>query len=778
MEGKQKGEMCGIVGMDETARVAHVTQLRVRMEALAEELRVLIAAQPPKELLGYLYGQHLLGPAFSQAESERGEGADPRQIDDNQFVLEYVHAVLAATAPVATGRLDEAAAAKIFELARELRATALGYCIFSAAGTTSGAFGPSTRDVEFLAKFAWVSLRGNRYQVLEEEFYHYALAPHDAALQRVYGTSAAQIAAGFQLIADTARTGHMRAAEAMEQHIQAALAYSDANGVSMDEAVQAKPENLAAAQSAVSDLLFGGICNVSKHAALPTTLLEDLSFTPGEEQDFFAPGEHRGTPLRTLPARRKPLIQLDDGHYAIDLCFIRDSGYRALLHHLQRRDPGYRAEFKDRQQAMSEAAFMTIFGPQLTGARSFKNVWYRVGGNWFENDLLVLVDDVLLVVEAKAGAAASIASPELDFARHVQSVQDLIVKAYTQCQRFLEYLGSADEVPIYNVDRVEIARFSRKDFRVVLPIGLTVESYSPFSAMCKDLPGITPLLGQHAFISLSIDDLLVLKRFLPTTGELMHYLEVRQQVAAIPRANLFDELDHLGAYLTKNRFDEELRAQFAEGATLLVWDGMSHVVDRHFEGEMWETHPVPAQLYPEELHQLLAALNRTRAPGWLALDSWIRDRGAEGRQELADPLSSCRRTLDAYDHRYFFLIDSPALFCWLQREGTSVDVDELQRKLEATRLAAETDNILVLVAHGNPRNGYERAERFPLPPTSLGGPSEAVRTDAERMKQRVVSAAVRPAGSSPPIGKERPGRNDPCWCNSGKKFKKCHGAGR
>jgi preprotein translocase subunit SecA len=24
--------------------------------------------------------------------------------------------------------------------------------------------------------------------------------------------------------------------------------------------------------------------------------------------------------------------------------------------------------------------------------------------------------------------------------------------------------------------------------------------------------------------------------------------------------------------------------------------------------------------------------------------------------------------------------------------------------------------------------------------------------------------------------KEQIGRNDPCWCGSGKKFKKCHGA--
>jgi uncharacterized protein YchJ len=26
------------------------------------------------------------------------------------------------------------------------------------------------------------------------------------------------------------------------------------------------------------------------------------------------------------------------------------------------------------------------------------------------------------------------------------------------------------------------------------------------------------------------------------------------------------------------------------------------------------------------------------------------------------------------------------------------------------------------------------------------------------------------------VDPDAPGRNDPCWCGSGKKFKKCHGA--
>ena len=33
-----------------------------------------------------------------------------------------------------------------------------------------------------------------------------------------------------------------------------------------------------------------------------------------------------------------------------------------------------------------------------------------------------------------------------------------------------------------------------------------------------------------------------------------------------------------------------------------------------------------------------------------------------------------------------------------------------------------------------------------------------------------------PASSSATSTSEQIGRNDPCWCGSGKKFKKCHGA--
>src|SRR6185312_13410837 len=119
---------------------------------------------------------------------------------------------------------------------------------------------------------------------------------------------------------------------------------------------------------------------------------------------------------------------------------------------------------------------------------------------------------------------------------------------YGQCRRFLEYRSSADESPLYAFKDgryEEVIRIRLSDYWLVLPIGLTVESFSPFSTSSKQWPGIDPILGKHPFVSVAIDELLVLGRLLPSTGALMHYLRIRQEAAGIKELFLFDELDYL-----------------------------------------------------------------------------------------------------------------------------------------------------------------------------------------------------------------------------------------
>ncbi|HHW2246214.1 YecA family protein [Pseudomonas aeruginosa] len=753
-------------------------------------MRELIVAMPPHDLLGYIYSQYVMKAMADQGLSQAQDEADgpDNLINENQFMLEYVHAVLASDVAPADVAFDEAQCAELFECGRKLREQAMFFAMLTSADTKEGIFGPDTADIEFRAKSTWVMLRGNRYQVLEGEFYRYVLAPHDDVLQEVYGIGAADIAEGFQAMADATRSGYADAITVMLRQFEAAQAFAAAQGKPLEQAMEAwagaNTDQMKAAGRALDDMFRGGIANVSLHTKLPSKLLADLAYRRGEETEFFAAGDFTGTPYRTLPARKKPLIQLGSDYYAIDPCFTRDAGYRALLYNLLRRKPDYKKTFENRQKTMSEAAFPDILSAQLPGATVFQEVYYKdpVNKQWSENDTLILVDDVLFLVEAKAGAAATIASPALDFGRHAQSVQDLVIKAYKQCERFFNYLNSADEVPLYQLvdgKYEECGRVRRSNYRVMVPIGLTVESFSPFSAYCKELPQIEPLLGKHAFVSLSIDDLFVLQRFLPTPGEFSHYMEVRQAVAGMRQAHLFDEFDHLGAYLKKNRFDQDIADQLKGGkVNMLIWDGMSDIIDKSFEGEDWQNSPFPTQDFPAEVLKLLEALDATRASGWLSAESHIRDLGEEGRNNLAKLLSDLRQTLNQHPARYFLLSGGgEPLFVWLQQHDHQIDWIKVNDKASAAALAVTASNIIGVLAEVSADGTYYRAQSFAVHvPKERTEENAHIYEDAARMAQpnRAVNLN-QPKSIIPPLKIKKTGRNDPCPCGSGAKFKKCHG---
>ncbi|MEQ9915312.1 SEC-C domain-containing protein [Pectobacterium aroidearum] len=767
-----------------------VSELLKDMEVTASQMRTLIVGMPPEDLLGYIYAQYMMSTITDGGDTSSEDDIDRHNdlINENQFLLEYVHAVLASDCVPDDVKFDETQCGELFELSRKLRQQAIFYAISSSADTKDGIFGPDTANIEFHAKTTWVTLRGNRYQVLEGEFYRYVLAPHDDVLKEVYGVGAAEIAAGFQDMADATRSGQVNAIVEMVKQFEAVQAFAAQQKKPLEDVLEswvtANEDLSKIAGQALNDMFRGGITNVSSHTKLPQMLLADLAYQRGEEVEFFAPGDFAGTPYRTLPARKKPLIKLESGYYAVDPCFTRDSGYRALLYNLLQRKPEYKRDFEDRQKMMSEGAFFEILEAQLPGAKIYQEVYYKdpVTKQWSENDTLVLIDDVLFLVEAKAGAAATIASPALDFKRHAQSVQDLVIKAYKQCERFFNYLNSSDEVPLYQLvggKYEECGRISRLSYRVMVPIGLTVESFSPFSAYCKELPQIEPLLGKHSFVSMSIDDLFVLKRFLPTPGVFAHYMEVRQAVASIRHALLFDEFDHLGAYITKNRFDLDILEQLKNGKVdILLWNGMSDIVDKSFEGEDWETKPMTTQDFPNDVLKLLGALESTRTPGWLSVDSHIRDYGEQARNDLARMLSDFGRTLGQHPARYFAIAgDGKPLFVWMQRAEHELEWKKINDKARAIALCTKSSNVACILVEVSVTGAYSKAHIFEVDvPVGRTDENAHIFEDAECMGKPSRAMSLRnTATSDEPKITRKIGRNEVCPCGSGIKYKRCHG---
>jgi preprotein translocase subunit SecA len=67
----------------------------------------------------------------------------------------------------------------------------------------------------------------------------------------------------------------------------------------------------------------------------------------------------------------------------------------------------------------------------------------------------------------------------------------------------------------------------------------------------------------------------------------------------------------------------------------------------------------------------------------------------------------------------------------------------------------------------------EAASAQPGEPAAVpGGPSAGAAAPAAS----AAGAAAQAAGTVVKSEREKLGRNDPCWCGSGKKYKKCHGA--
>ena len=636
---------------------AEAEAARIALESTAARLRDTILGCAPKPLLAFLWEQ--VGTHDPSADQDTPMG-DVKQIDI-AMAMEYLHAVLSGYAPDAwgTGTSVDAMHAVLRHMA-DVRCATIKYCQVVNMEHREGEFAHHSGELHFRALSNWIFSRAYRYGVLESEFLKFALEPHDDALRQAYGVDAATIADGVQA-----------AVTALLQRRQAASA--DLN-------------------------------NVTRTSGLPAALLDDLSYQPGDNTEFFRPGLLSGTPLLTLPGRLKPLVRLDDGHYVCDPYFLRDSAYRAIQRSLRRRIPGYDATWTTRQTRATEAGFTRIFDRQLRGADTLSSVFYKEAGTgkWCELDLLVRLDDVLFVVEVKGGVMPT-HSPELDFDRYGKKVEQLIQEAYDQSKRFLEYADSRPEVMLYQVDennkknKKPAGKLRLGDYRLVFPIGLTIESFVPFSASSKHLPGIAPILGRFPFIAMAIDDLFILNRFLPTAGELTHYLAARQRLAARKALILVDEADHLGLYVSHKRYDIAVDFIVSHGIERIFYETAAEPVNAYFNQPNWEQASPPRQSFTKHFNRILQVLDTSRRRGFLRTDAIIRDLGEAACEQLEASIESGLPHLATAPHRrILFKGKYPCVIC-LQREGYVDVLGEHRRAAQEVAHASASGNCSLLI---------------------------------------------------------------------------------
>lgn len=760
------------------AMAERLPQVEAELDGLVQSIVARIARLPPEKLLHR--GWWEMATAFS------GMGADMSDQERTlaQRMVDYVQSLIAATL-----RSGEQAADVTEEDWSSLKAdvkslferVTIEYQLCRTAHLKEAApdHNLELEEFRFRAEVLWTNVRGKRFHVHEHEALLDLLAPHSDELQKLFGISAERLVTEVDKLLEKFTRGLMETFVALEGFrdrtlTRFAVLAEERPELDVDALRDAVFEDgaLAAERAKVMNDLFGlGLYDVAANTNLPAALIDELSWSPGEETEFLAPGPFAGWPLRVWPTMKRPFIRLGGRAYCFDAISLFDNLYRVLQRVTFRLDPEYRIKWNERQKAVSEALPFKYLGRLLPGAVHHGPVYYRWKASqgpaqWHEADGLIIFDDHLLVVEVKAGAF-TYTSPATDLPAHVKSLKNLVQSPASQGSRFVDYLESADEVAISDEGHNEVARLRRHDFRHVTVCAVTLDAFSDLAARAQHLKPVGIDVGPRPVWVVSIDDLRSYADLFTNSLVFLHFLEQRMTAARSKLVNLHDEMDHFGMYLAENNYSQFADELAGNQPHRLNFDGYGDKVDDHFASVLrGEGGAPPAQKMPTRIAEVVDVLHRAGTAGASELASYILDWGGELRDQVAagidEQLDGNRRLGRARPLSIYGDVPT-TVQVW------SPDAPKKPGEgLDHTRA--------VMALHGEHRRRLIELE-YGAAGELLSAHSEKVRLDglspAALARAKMGAENIRGRRLLHARASGKIGRNEACPCGSGRKYKHC-----
>lgn len=635
-------------------------------------------------------------------------------------------------------------------------------------------------EFRFRAETLWLNIRGKRYQLHERQALLDVLAPHSDILLKLFGLDATEIATEFDKILTRLTHGLMDIARDMKElHAKSMTRLDELASKHQDldfEALLAKvfeDGELSAQRDRFAGAMFGlDLFDVGKNTVLPQVMLDALSYSPGEDTEFFSSGDFAGWPLRIWPIMRRPFIRLNGSTYCFDIFSLFDNIYRVLRRIVIDLDPAYKESWNDGQKAVSEELPFRYLTRLMPGALVYRPIYYRwkVGGGpaqWHEADGILIYENHLFVIEVKGGAY-TYTSPANDLDAHLASLRTLLQAPARQGCRFVDFLESAPEVSIADPEHNEIAKLRRSDFQHVTVCTITLDAFTALAARAQHLAPLGIDVGQRPLWPLSLDDLRVYADLFDNPLIFLHFVEMRVTAGRSNKVDLDDEMEHFGMYITENNYTQYAE-ELSKNADKMRFDGYTTPVSEYFSAVcVGDAPPKPRQKMPYRIAEIIDLLATSDNPHRAELSSFILDGAGDWRDTLASSIENAlkenkelkrARPLSSYGEMEM------TQFVWSPEAPRNAE-----SAIEHTRVVMLADNKTDrrLVEFEYDKDGKLFGAH--LRNVTLEGVPAA---EIERLRAEGVALHQRRIASAQVAGKI--GRNDQCPCGSGKKWKKCHG---
>lgn len=313
---------------------------------------------------------------------------------------------------------------------------------------------------------------------------------------------------------------------------------------------------------------------------IPKKMLIDLSHEIGGGTDFISRTVKPGWPFVDMPTEFTPLIKQSDIIFCFDHNLLFDTLYRNMQRYITSKEKINIELWNKNQKTSSENLVFVLFQNLFAEDNILRNNYYKLGSKWHENDLLIIENDLLLIVEIKAGSYTH-RSALTDIESHKSSIINLIDKPTGQVDNLLNALDESNILVIYDSEgRNAKSKFTidANKINVIVGITVTIDHFNEITAQYfnygdKKTINSTPI---------SIYDLFIVLNYFRSRIQFIHYLLFRNE-KFVKNMIVYDELSFLEMYIENQYFHKNLQMteQEFEGANFFISPNIENI-DKYF----------------------------------------------------------------------------------------------------------------------------------------------------------------------------------------------------
>lgn len=704
-----------------------------------------------------------------------------------QRMIDYVQSLIAATPP---GDNQEAASEETWGKLNMLVTSIfqkLNPWYFISEGAhrraTLPAINEAAEEFRFRAQAIWCNVSGAQYQVHDIPVLRELLVPQSDNIRKAYGLDGEKLCGELAKVWHSLTMGIGDAFNAMEEFRHESLAALESDieaGISgegsfveqMDRAVSR--HGLGQKRDAATGLFLGlDLFDLQKVTTLPLGLLDDFSWSPGQETSFLGEGERKGWPLRIWPTFMRPFLKVGGRHYCFDQTVLFDHFFRQLEKRVYRVDEATKQAWIATRKDVTERLPFEYLTRILPQAKQLQEIYYPLSedgkkSRTYETDGILMYDDHLFVIEVKSGAF-TYTDPTNDFDAHVKSVEALLADPAKQGSRFLKYLRGSEEVPLFDKDGNEVLRIRGDDYRQVTLCAISLDPFTEIAAQTQRMHEIGIEVGTEPVWALSLSDLRVYADIFSNPLEFLHFIEQRKEAFASDKLQLDDELDHLGLYLKHNHYAKHVEEKVGGPKATVQAHGYRQKIDEFYSAKLRDlsTESPLRQEMPPLMASLLDLLAPSGKPGRSEIAAYLLDLGGYWRTDIFNHVqqeidrSSVSQPRPFSTHGEVRLTVVP----WSERWGTAPSRELLEHVKAIILLHDETDRHFLELAF-NAEGKLTGANWKVVKQSDI---SFLERPKLLEAAESLRGARLRKVAA---VG-QRVGRNEQCPCGSGKKFKRC-----